>query len=61
MSIELKKAITEWLFENSNEFQINNRCTQQFREYIYNSKGNYLIGGQKVLQFIDMQIKLIEL
>lgn len=59
MRIELKKAILNWICENIDEFQINNECHRAFHEYIYNKDGNYLIGGEKVSQFIDDTIKLI--
>jgi len=59
MRTELKKQIILWILNNVNEFQIVNQCVQAFREYIYNSKGEYLIGGEDVKEFIDCQINLI--
>lgn len=59
MNTELKKAIISWIFENQNEFQILRACIQDFREYIFNSKGEYLIGGEQVTDFIKDAIKLI--
>ncbi len=59
MRTELKKQIILWIFNNVNEFQIVNQCKQAFREYIYNSKGEYLIGGEDVSEFINCQINLI--
>ena len=53
MNKELKKAIINWLLDNENRWQRINECIKEFREYIYNSYGNYLIGGQEVLNFID--------
>lgn len=52
MCKELKKAIINWLLDNENRWQRVNECTEEFREYIYNSDGNYLIGGQEVAKFI---------
>lgn len=59
MYIELKKAIMLWLFDNSKEFQIHSACTKQFRPYIFDSNGQYLIGGEDVSKFIEDAIKLI--
>ena len=60
MNIELKKAIIEWIFDNINEFQIVNNCVKEFRDYIYNKQGNYLIGGKQVSDFITRSIYLIK-
>ena len=53
MHKELKKAIIEWLLENENEWQRLNSCKQEFRNYIYDNEGNYLIGGEDVSNFIN--------
>ena len=53
MCKELKKAIIEWLLENENEFQRVSACIDNFRAYIYNADGNYLIGGERVAKFIS--------
>lgn len=60
MIIELKKAIVNFIFENINEFQLNNAISKEFRPYIYDSKGEYLIGGKEVSEFIDNAIKLLK-
>ena len=60
MRLELKQAIINWIIENINEFQLVIACHDEFRPYIYNKEGNYLIGGEKVSQFIDDAIKLIK-
>ena len=52
MNKELKKEIISWLFENENRWQRVNSCIEDFKKYIYNSKGNYLIGGKEVSEFI---------
>lgn len=56
---EFKKAVIDWLFENQNEFQIINSCIEHFRMYIYDSNGNYLIGGEIRANFIRDAIKLV--
>ena len=58
MNIELKQAIINFIFENTNDFQVTNATTQEFREYIYTSKGDFLIGGANVVKFIEDAIKL---
>ena len=52
MHKELKRAIIMWLLDNEDEFQRVNACRANFREYIYNSEGGYLIGGKEVNEFI---------
>ena len=52
MHKELKKAIVMWLLDTENEWQRVNACHQEFRPYIYNADGNYLIGGKEVSEFI---------
>jgi len=59
MKTELKKAITNFIFEHKNEFQLTNKTTEEFRAYIYDSKGNYLIGGKEIYDFIKEAIKLL--
>jgi len=59
MRTQLKKAIIEFIFENEKEFQITNHTTNHFRAYIYDEKGEYLIGGEEVAEFIKQAIKLI--
>jgi len=59
MKTELKKVIIDFIFENRTDFQLHNLTTKTFREYIYNSEGNYLIGGEDVAGFIKDAIFLI--
>lgn len=59
MNKELKKAIINWLIDNENEWQRVNSCRNYFRWYIYNSDGNYLIGGKEVAEFISNADKLL--
>lgn len=60
MKTELKQAITNFIFENEKEFQINNATIDKFRAYIYDSDGNYLIGGGDVANFIHDIINLLK-
>ena len=59
MHKELKKEIIKWLLENENKWQRLNACTKEFRNYIYNDEGNYLIGGEEVSNFIEEADDLI--
>ena len=59
MNKELKKEIIKWLLENENKWQRLNACTKQFRNYIYDNEGNYLIGGEDVSNFIEEADDLI--
>lgn len=56
---ELKQAIINWLFENEKVLGRINHCTDAFRAYIYDAKGNYLIGGKEVAEFIEKADKLL--
>lgn len=56
---DLKKAIVNHILENENEFQIVNNTIDKFRAYIYDSKGEYLIGGKDVTNFIQQSSKLL--
>lgn len=56
---ELKAAILNWLLENENQWQRVNACTDNFRAYIYDAAGNYLIGGKAVSDFIAQADALI--
>ena len=56
---ELKKAIILWLLDHENEWQRVNACREEFRSYIYNADGNYLIGGEEVANFISQADKLL--
>ena len=52
MHKELKRAIVNWLLDNENEWQRVSACHKEFRPYIYNADGDYLIGGKEVSDFI---------
>lgn len=59
MKKELKQAIINFIFENEKAFQIQSITIGNFKEYIYNSQGNYLIGGEDVAEFIGKAVKLL--
>lgn len=59
MRKELKKAILTFIFENEKDFQLLNRTSNEFAAYMYDSSGNYLIGGEDVAKFINDAIKLL--
>jgi len=59
MNKELKKEIIDYLYENENLWQRANKCREEFKEYIYNKDGNYLIGGEMVSNFIEHAEKLL--
>lgn len=59
MNKTLKKAIIDFIINNEKEFQLTNVTTDKFRSYIYDTGGEYLIGGEDVKKFIDQSIELI--
>lgn len=61
MNTELKKAIVNFMFENEKVFQLVNNTTQEFRQYIFDPKGEYIFGGKEVMDFILMCEKLVKL
>ena len=60
MKKELKKAIIDFISEKEKEFQLHNATIEKFRPYIYDSNGNYLIGGEDVANFISKAIKILQ-
>lgn len=56
---ELKAAIIQWLLDNENEFSRVVKCHEEFRPYIYDQAGEYLIGGKDVSDFICDADKLL--
>ena len=58
MNQELKDAIIKTVQENKDEFQLYNAITEAYQGYIYNNTGGYVIGGEKVAQFINDFIKI---
>ena len=59
MHKELKKEIIKWLLENENKWQRLNSCKEEFRNYIYDDEGIFLIGGEDVSDFIREANNLI--
>ena len=59
MYLELKQAIINWLIDNKNSWQRVNACHDEFRQYIYDNSGNYIIGGKVVSDFISDADKLL--
>jgi hypothetical protein len=59
MKTELKKAIVNFIFENEKDYQIVNHTIAHFKAYIYDEKGDYLIGGEEISEFVKQAIKLL--
>lgn len=59
MHTELKKAIINSIFDEISNFQLVNSIVDKYRAYIYDAKGEYLIGGKEVYQFIEDAIKVM--
>lgn len=59
MHKQLKKEIVMWMLDNENRWQRVNACVEEFKYYIYNPDGNYLIGGEEVADFIKKADKLL--
>lgn len=57
MQYSLKKAIIDYIFENINDFQLVNNTKNKFRDYIFDSKGEYLMGGEQVENFIKKAVE----
>ena len=47
--IGFKKLVVDWICENADEFQIINACVENFKHYIYDDNGNYLIDRKSVV------------
>lgn len=59
MLFYLKKSIIHYILENIDDFQIVNATILHFSEYIYDDKGNYLVGWEAVADFIRDACKLL--
>lgn len=59
MNKELKRDIVNFILDNEREFQLPNVTVDNFRNYIYDNKGEYLIGGEDVIDFIKKEIELL--
>lgn len=60
MNHELQKEILVWLLHNRNIFGLRNAASEEFKAYLYDDKGEYLIGGLEISQFIDDAVSLLE-
>lgn len=58
MNKHLKDQIIEKVQQNTTEYQLINFITYEFKAYIYDAQGNYLIGGEEVANFIKEFINL---
>lgn len=56
---KLKQAIISWIFKNLGAWQITTSCIITFKAHIYDSKGDYLVGGDEVYDFCRNAITLI--
>jgi hypothetical protein len=56
------QRIFEKALENKKrgEFQMVNATVAEFKPYIFDSEGEFLIGGEKVYNFVKDSIELIE-
>ena len=61
MRKDLKQAIIAYMFENDKEFQLLNKTTEKFRQYIFTPEGEFCFGGKEVSEFISSVDKLIQL
>jgi hypothetical protein len=52
MNLQLKKAIFNYMIDNSTNSQLLNTTTKEFRQYIFTDKGEFCIGGEEVHEFI---------
>lgn len=61
MSMELKRAILNWLINNQNLWNRLNGCKNEFRDYIYDKDGEFLKYGigREVSDFIEKAEKLL--
>lgn len=59
MTIELKWAIANYIHDNVTLFGLHNATTNEFKAYIYDDEGEYLIGGEEVAEFIGDAIRVL--
>lgn len=52
MLTQLKKAIFDYIVENENQRQRLNNAVSHFERYIYDEKGEFLIWGREVYDWI---------
>ena len=51
--MEFKQRVVEWICKHVNA------CVDEFRGYIYDCNGNFLLGGDGVLDFIKQACRLM--
>lgn len=59
MKYSLMQTIFNYIIENHDEFNLVNATVNEFRLYIYDGEGEYLIGGEQVYEFITDSVYLI--
>ena len=59
MNKELKQAIVNYMFDNQNVFGLLNATSDKFKAYMFDDKGEWLIGGEQVSEFIRQAEKLV--
>lgn len=52
MNQTLKEKIIQSVIDNRNEFQLYNYITNEYKAYIFDTQGEYLIGGEEIANFI---------
>lgn len=59
MQYSLMKRIFNYVVDNRNDFQVLNAAVSEFRAYIFDDQGEYLIGGEQVHTFIQDSLTLM--
>lgn len=59
MYLKLKERIIDWLIEHEGTWQLVTVCKEEFRQYIYDENGAFIIGGENVSNFINDAYKLL--
>lgn len=59
MYLKLKEKIIDWLIEHEGTWQLQTACKEEFRQYIYDENGAFIIGGENVSNFISDAYKLL--
>jgi len=59
MNWTLKRVILDYIFDNKDVWGLTNHTVNEFRQYIYDDKGEFIIGGEQVYNFIKQAEKLV--